>query len=401
MKARPESLVLVCLLTALVALGPLSTDMYLPSLPAIAQSFGTSSGQAQLTLSVFMAGFAASQLVYGPLSDRFGRRPLLIGGLILYVFASLICTLATSIEGLIAARFLQALGACAGPVLGRAVVRDVYPRDRAAQVMSYMAMAMALAPAIAPIVGGYLQVLFGWQATFATAALLGVCLLFLVLAQLPETNAYRNPEATRPGRLLANYTALIADPSYRGYVAIQTTVFAGLFSFISGGSFVLIDGLGLSPDRFGLCFTVVVLGFMSGTFASGRLTRRLGVDRMILIGLTLCLAAGLPMAALAFAGHASVAGVVAPVALFLCGAGFVLPNAMAGAIGPFPQMAGSASALMGFTQMGTAALVGAAVGQATDGTPRAMAAALALMGIAGLVSYQRLMRARPAAQSAD
>ena len=155
--ARADSLTVAVLLTALVALGPISTDLYLPSLPAIGAAFGVDAGEVQLTLSVFLAGFACSQLVYGPLADRFGRRPVMLAGLALYSAATVICMVATSIDVLILARFLQAIGACVGPVLGRAVVRDVYGREGAAQVLSYMGMAMALAPAFGPIIGGYLD----------------------------------------------------------------------------------------------------------------------------------------------------------------------------------------------------------------------------------------------------
>jgi DHA1 family bicyclomycin/chloramphenicol resistance-like MFS transporter len=392
MPLRPDSFALVCLLTALVAIGPLSTDLYLPALPAIAAAFQADSGEVQLTLSVFMGGFAVSQLIYGPLSDRFGRRPVLLGGLAVYVVASGLCLVAASIEQLIAARFLQALGGCAGPVLGRAVVRDVFGRDRAAQALSYMALAMAVAPAVGPVLGGYLQVWAGWTATFGVLAAIGLALLAAVTRYLPETNAYKNPQATRPGRLLANYALLARDPAYRGYVATQTCTFAGIFAFISGSSFVLVEAVGLSPDQFGLCFAIVVVGFMVGTFLSGRLTRRWGLDRMIRTGLALCLAGGVPMALLALTLPPSVPAVVAPMAVFMAGTGLVLPNAMAGAIGPFPRMAGAASALLGFVQMGGAALAGIAVGQLTDGTARAMAGAIALAAIGAALSYARGVR---------
>lgn len=398
LSARPDSLAVVCLLTVLVALGPISTDLYLPSLPAIAAAFAADAGRVQLTLSVFMAGFAVSQLAYGPLTDRFGRRPILLLGLAIYLAASLACMLAGSIEVLIAARFLQAVGACAGPVVARAVVRDVFPPSRGAQVLSYVTMAMALAPAVGPILGGQLQVLFGWRATFAVliafAAVAGAGVLLL----LPETNAHKDPNATRPGRLLANYRLLMADGVYRGYVAVAALVFAGIFAFISGSSFVLIEVVGLRADTFGLYFAVVVAGYMVGTFTSARLTRRLGPPRIVAAGVVVALAGGALMAGLAFAGVTGVAAVVGPMALFMAGAGLVLPNAMAVAVGRYKTIAGTASALLGFIQMGTGALVGIAVGQLTDASARPMAAAIALVALLAVAVHRRTEAAARAAR---
>lgn len=387
MKLRPESPLTVVLLTVLVAVGPLSTDLYLPSLPAIAESFGSSDAQVQLTLSVFLAGFALSQLIYGPLSDRFGRRPVLVGGLAAYTAASVLCMTVQSIEALIAARFLQAVGACAGPVLGRAVARDIFGRHRVAQVLSYMAMAMALAPAVGPALGGYLQVLFGWQASFAILALCGLLVLAAVVMALPETNRHKDMSATRLGHILANYRTLAGDSVYRSHVLTHMLTFSGLFAFISGSSFVLIGTVGLSPDLFGIAFGVIVLGYILGSFASARLTRRLGLERMILLGLASALAGALPMAVLAFAAPPNALAIIAPVAVFMAGAGMVLPNAMAAALGPFPQMAGAASALLGFAQMGVAAMVGVLVGQLSDGSARAMAAAIALGCLLALANF--------------
>lgn len=192
---RTNSFLFTVILTALVAFGPLSTDMYLPSLPAMKAEFGASVSDVQLTLSIFLAGFAVSQLLYGPLSDRFGRRPILIFGIFAYGIASVACFLATSIEMLIVARFFQAFGACSGPVLGRAIVRDVFGQDRAAQVLAYMGSAMALAPAVAPLAGGYLQVWFGWQASFvflAGFAFLLVLLVFSLFGKLMSIKILRH-----------------------------------------------------------------------------------------------------------------------------------------------------------------------------------------------------------------
>lgn len=393
MRLRPDRAPAIALLTMLVALGPISTDLYLPSLPAIREAFAVSAGTAQLTLSVFMAGFAVSQLAYGPVSDRFGRRPALLGGLALYLGATLACTLAAGIGQLIAARFVQALGACAGPVLARATVRDVFDRERGAEVLAYMTMAMALAPALGPMVGGYLQVAFGWRATFAALLAFAAVLAAGVLTVLPETNRHRDPAATDAARIVATYGFLARQRAYRGYVATLSLCFAGLFAFVSGASFTLIEGFGLSPDAFALSFALVVVGYMLGTFATGRLTRAWGVDRLIALGVAANVLGGVAMLALVAAGLGGAPAVVACQAVYMLGAGLVLPNAMAGAVGPYPRIAGSASALLGFVQMGFAGIVGAAVGQLADGSGRAMAAAVALSGCAAAASLLVLKRA--------
>lgn len=389
---RPDNLAVAVLLTALVAFGAISTDLYLPSLPAIARAFASDTAEVQLTLSVFLAGFAASQVVYGPLSDRYGRRPVLIAGLGLYVAASLACMAAPDIGFLIAARFLQALGACAGVVLGRAVVRDVYGRERAAKALSYMSMAMALAPALGPILGGYLQVWFGWRANFLVLASFGASCLLAVFLLLPETNPSRDAAATRGAQMLRNYLTLARDPAYVGYVLVGAFAYGGIFAFISGSSFVLIDVLGLSPDRYGLCFGAVVVGYMIGTFASGRLSLAVGLDRLILTGTLVGLAGGVLALGLALSDVLGVAAVVAPTFLYLIGAGLMLPNAIAGAIGPYPTMAGTASAFLGVVQMGLAACIGIAVGHLHDGTARGMFAATAAVAAGALASYLLLVR---------
>ncbi len=389
---RPDNLAVALLLTALVAFGAISTDLYLPSLPAIARAFASDTAEVQLTLSVFLAGFAASQVVYGPLSDRYGRRPVLIAGLGLYVGASLACMAAPDIGFLIAARFLQALGACAGVVLGRAVVRDVYGRERAAKALSYMSMAMALAPALGPILGGYLQVWFGWRANFLVLAGFGAGCLLAVFLLLPETNPSRDAAAARGAQMLRNYLTLARDPAYLGYVLVGAFAYGGIFAFISGSSFVLIDVLGLSPDRYGLCFGAVVVGYMIGTFASGRLSLAVGLDRLILTGTLVGLAGGIVALGLALSGVLGVAAVVAPTFLYLIGAGLMLPNAIAGAIGPYPTMAGTASAFLGVVQMGLAACVGIAVGHLHDGTARGMFGATAAVAAGALASYLLLVR---------
>jgi DHA1 family bicyclomycin/chloramphenicol resistance-like MFS transporter len=299
---------------------------------------------------------------------------------------------APSIELLIAARFLQALGACAGVVLGRAVVRDVYGRERAAKALSYMSMAMALAPALGPILGGLLQVWFGWRANFLVLAAFGTGSLLGVFLLLPETGPQRGPAETSTAQMLRNYLILARDPVYLGHVLVTAFAYSGIFAFISGSSFVLIEVLGLSPDQYGLCFAAVVAGYMIGTFASGRFSLALGLERLMLAGALIGLAGGALALGLALSGLLDVAAVVAPVFLFMIGAGLMLPNAIAGAIAPYPMMAGTASAFLGVVQMGVAAAVGIAVGHLHDGTARAMTGALAIVALGALISRLVLVR---------
>lgn len=383
---------LAILLTTLVALGPLSTDLYLPALPTLAQAFATDAARVQLTLSVFLAGFAVAQLFYGPLSDCYGRRPVMLFGLALYLVSSLACMLATSIDALILARFFQALGACAGPVLGRAIVRDVYGPVQAARVLAYISGAMAIAPMIGPLLGGWLTVWFGWRANFAALSLFSAVQVAATFLLLGESNAHRDPGATRPRQILGNFGELLSARLYLGYLLCFSFSYAALFSFISGSSFVLIELYGLSPQWYGASFGFVVTGYISGTMASGKLTLRLGPPRMVLMGALLGTAAGTLMAVLALLEVHSVWAILLPMFAFMVATGLVMPNAIGGALAPYPKMAGSASALMGFVQMSLSAGVGIAVGHAYAGTAIPMAGAIALCGWMVLASYFLLVR---------
>jgi DHA1 family bicyclomycin/chloramphenicol resistance-like MFS transporter len=381
------------LLTAVVGLGALSIDMFLPSLPTISIVFAAPPATVQLTVTLFLIAFAASQLVYGPLSDRFGRRWVLVGGLSLYALAGLVCATAPTIGVLIGARMLQALGGGAGPVVGRAVVRDLYDRERAARVFSYMAMAQALNPMLAPIVGGYVHEAFGWRAVFFVLAGLGALFVALMAVGVRETNVRRDPTALHPQQMGRNVITLLTDRSYVGYVLVNALMFGGQFAFISGSAFVLIGVLGVSPSVFGFCFGTVALGIMTGTFLSGRFGGRIGLDRTILCGTSLSATAGLILAVLSWSGVLTVAAVIGPMYFFAVGLGLTLPNGMAGAVGPFPQMAGLAAAVAGFFQMTGSALYSVAVGRFYDGTARPMTTAIALAGVSALLCV-RLLRWR-------
>ena len=388
---------LALLLTTLVALGPLSTDLYLPSLPTLASDFATDVARVQLTLSVFLAGFAVAQLFYGPLSDRYGRRPVLLFGLVVYLLASVACMFAPTIDALIVARFFQAIGACAGPVLGRAIVRDVYGPLEAARVLAYISGAMAIAPMIGPLLGGWLTVWFGWRANFAALSVFSVAQVAATAIMLGESNAHRDPTATQPQRLLSNFGQLLSSRLYLGFLLCFSSAYGALFSFISGSSFVLINLYGLSPQWYGASFGFVVTGYITGTMVSGKMTMRLGARRMVLMGALLGAFAGTLMVLLAALELRSVWAILLPMFLYMVATGLVMPNAVGGALAPYPKMAGAASALMGFVQMGFAAVVGIVVGHAYDGTAMPMTLSIALCGWGVLASYFLLVRRAPAA----
>lgn len=371
----------------MVAFAPLSTDLYLPSLPALTQALEGTTAQGQLTLSVFLWGFALAIPVYGPLSDRYGRKPVLIGGTTLFVVASLLCALAWSIESLIVARLLQALGACAGPVVARAAVRDIYGAKRSVGVFSYIAAAMAVAPLIGPVIGGQLHALLGWQANFVLLAGVGLVGLVGCLGLLRESNARRNPRALSVKVMGANYRALLGHRLFVGYALSIAAVYSSIFCWISASSFVLIDLMGVKAAAFGLYFAVMVSGYILGALAGGRFGPRLGADRLILFGIAWSSLWGAVMAALAWWTEPSLLNLVGPMGLTTMGIGLALPNAQASALGPFPEKAGAASALSGFLQMTLAGVVGSVIGALTETSARPLATGVFLCMVVALVVF--------------
>ncbi len=390
----PKSILATGIIAALVAIGPLSTDMYLPAFPALMKAFNANISQVQFTLSTFLVGFALAQLVYGPLSDRFGRKPVLQGGMLLFLLSSLAIVFADSIETLAWLRLLQAIGGSAGPVLGRAIVRDIHGPTEAARQLAFISTAMALAPAIAPILGGYLTIWFGWASNFLFLAIYALVAITLFSTKVPETAPAGSHHILTPKRMLLNYGALLKHGSWPWYTLACAFVFGGLFSFLSGSSFVIIDFLGYPEEQYGLFFALIVFGFMAGSLLAGRFVRKLGIDNLIGIGAVIAAVAGSTMALLAVLEVHHIAAIIIPHMFYMAGVGIVLPQSIAGALAPFPNMAGTSSAFMGFIQMSFAAIVGILVGHYHDGTPRSMALSIALMGVLTLVSYLMLRRAK-------
>jgi DHA1 family bicyclomycin/chloramphenicol resistance-like MFS transporter len=395
---RSGTFALTALLAAMSAIGPLTTDMYLPSLPDISRQLGASTAQVQLTISAYLVGFAVGQIFYGPISDRHGRKPVLLAAVGLYCVASLACALSTSIEMLILARAFQALGGSGGIVLARAIVRDLYSGNHAGRELSLIGSVMALAPVLAPVAGGIMQTGFGWRSIFFTLVAAGLVGAGIVWLLLPETLSVRAAEPVSPSTVLKSYRMVARNPAYLAYLGLAATSYAGLFAWISGASFVLQNLYGLSPFDFGVAFALGSIGYMTGATLAARLVVKLGLD--VTIGLGGCALAigGLGMVAAVALGLTSAVSLVLPVAIYLAGLGMVLPQAIAGALTPFPERAGAASSLLGFIQQCAAALCGAAVGWLLGESAWPLSAAVAAMGCVTLLLWimTRAVRARVA-----
>ncbi|MEX2446468.1 MAG: multidrug effflux MFS transporter [Dehalococcoidia bacterium] len=384
-RRRAESAPAVALLVALAALAPLSIDMFLPSMPTLAATFATDRGTLQLAVTLFIVAFAGSQLVYGPLSDRIGRRPVLLAGLALFVVGGLMSLAAPTVEVLLLGRVVQGLGGGAGPSLAHAIVLDVHGRERAGRVIAYMAIALPLAPAIAPIIGGFLQDSFGWHSVFVVLAGTGVLLAVAYRLVFPETSP-RRAEGASARDLLADYRSLLSSPTYVAYALVMGLMFGGQLVFISSSSFVLIEEFGFSARAFGLSFGFVALGIMGGATVSSRLVDRWPQRRVVLLGAVVATGSSGVMAALAAADMSNPVTVLAPMFGTAFGFGVSRPAATAGALVPFQHMAGLASGLLMFTQMVVASTYNIAYSNLVAVSAAGLAGGVFLSVVAGLLT---------------
>jgi len=357
---RKDSLAVIILLTGLTGITPLSIDMPLASLPSLAAAFGEPEARAQLVVGVFLAGFALAQLVLGPVSDRFGRRPVLLAGLGVYAGVGFACMHAESLEVLLPLRFVQGVAACAGPVVARAVVADIYEGKAAQRAMSIVTAGMGLAPIVAPMIGGVLLTWFDWTAVFLTLGLTGVLLLSMVLVLLGETQAHRDPNAFRLIRILLNYWDMLGNRTFMSFALPSMLSGGALFSFIAAAPFVLIGQLGHAPAMFGVFFAMVMVGFISGASLSARISQWRTPAQMVRLGTGVMALGGVAMVAAGFSGIAHAMALVLPMAVVMLGTGLMRPNSIAGAMANFRDRAGAASALLGFMQMGGGVLAGVA-----------------------------------------
>ncbi len=351
----------LAILIAVAAVGPLALNIFTPSLPGMQSVFNVSYGTIQLTITLFLFGTAFAQLLYGPFSDRFGRRPALLAGLCLFLVGSIASAFATTITWLLLARTLQAVGGCAGLVLSRAIVRDMHSGEKSASMIGYITMGMVVVPMVAPLLGGFLDEWFSWRAGFLFVSIAGSLVLFAAAFKLPETNHDLRPMPGMRG-VLVSYAGLLKSADFRHYAFCAAFSSGSFFAFLSGGPFVAIELMGQPKSVYGACFVAVAIGYMTGNFTTGLTAERIGTDRMITLGACISLTGAAIMCASALSGHISLLSIFGSMALIAFGNGLCLPSAMAGSVSVNPQIAGAASGLAGFLQMTLSACITLFVG---------------------------------------
>ena len=384
------------LFSALTAFGPLSIDMYLPGLPQLAAGFGATAAGAQLTVGSFLLGFGCGQLLYGPLADRLGRRRPLVAGLALFTLASAGCALAPSLGFLVLLRFLEALGGCAGPILVRASVRDLHGKTEAARLLSLLASIMALAPILAPLLGGQLVVHLGWRAVFWLLAAIGALCLLGTLKAYPETL----PPGRRLGgslvSLFLGYGRLFHDRQFVAPALGGALVLGGMFAYITASPALFIERYGVRPENYGLYFGANALGIMLCAWLNRRLVGRFGVERMLRFGAGLAAAAGALLALVGATGRGGFLGLLVPLFLFVASVGFVSANSVAAGLDRFPRQAGTAAAVIGTLQFGAGAALSALIDLLGEASALTMCSVIGGAGLAAFAVLLAMSRTRPA-----
>jgi DHA1 family bicyclomycin/chloramphenicol resistance-like MFS transporter len=376
-------------LGALTAFPPVSVDLYLPAFPDLADHFATSTGTVALSLSTYLVGVAAGQLVYGRLSDTYGRRPPMVVGIALYIGASVACAFAPSVGALIGLRLVQGLGACAGVVIARAIVRDLYDGAEAARFYSLLMLVFGVAPVVAPLVGAGILAVAGWRAIFVTLALYGFACLLMV-ARLPETlpRERRRPAGLRDA--LRSYRQVLGDRAFLAYTGAIVFGSVALLAYIASSPALLIEEHGVSPQTFGLLFGANSLGFVAVSQVTSRVVGRVGPELVLRIGVAAHSLAAASLLGVALAAPGGLGALLPPLFVMVASLGAVWPTATALAMTPFPQSAGAASAVLGAGQIGGGAIAGAIVGAIALGPARSLAL-VAAVGAAASVAVLTLV----------
>ncbi|MBT1077009.1 multidrug effflux MFS transporter [Geobacter grbiciae] len=375
----------LAVLSLLMGFAAISTDLYLPAMPLMSHDLGANAGMVEWTISGYLVGFSLGQLLWGPISDRYGRRSSVGVGLVLFVVGSAGCALSGSALAIIGWRIVQAIGACASVALSRAMVRDLYAGNRAAKMLSTLITVMAIAPLVGPLVGGQIVVLAGWRTIFWTMVGIGIVAI-AALFTIPETlpAVRRNQESL--GRALARYGELLRDRRFLGYATAGGFFYASMFAYIAGTPSVYITYYHVPEQLYGLLFGLGILGIMASNMLNSHLVSRFGYDRMLLIGTVIAAFSAVMVAVFSRTGWGGLWGVVVPLFLFVSATGFIVANSITGAMDKFPQRAGAVSALVGALQYGSGIVGSGLVGLFADGTPWPMGWVIAVCGIGSMLS---------------
>lgn len=387
------SLRILIVLSTLLGFASISTDLYLPALPSMAVALGASQGALELTISGYLIGFSVGQLLWGPVSDRYGRRGPLALGLVVFVVGSFGCAISTGAFEMIGWRVVQSIGASAGVVLARAMVRDLYDRNRAARVLSTLMTVMAIAPLLGPTVGGQILRLASWQAIFWTLVAIGLATLASVFT-LPETLPAARRHAGTIRQAMVGYVELLRNRRLMGYAAVGGFFYAGVFAYVAGSPFAFIGYHHLSPQVYGLLFAAGIVGLMVTNVVNSLLVTQVGSDRMLLIGVVVAALSGVTAALFARTGFGGLPGLAAALFFYVAANGLIIANAIAGALASVPTRAGAAAALVGAIQYGSGFIGSALTGALADGTPWPMGLVIAISGVGSLVCVLVLIRGR-------
>lgn len=370
---------------SIVLIGPLSMSLFTPAMPELARAFGSTEAAVKMTLSLYFAGFALSQLVCGPLSDGLGRKPVTLAFLSIYVVASLLALLAPNIEVLLLARFIQGVGAAVGVAVSRAIVRDLYTGETSARIMNMIGMILGIGPAFAPTLGGATMELFGWQAIFILMLVLGIVVAIIVKFAMVET-VVRDPSRIRPGALVRSYRTLLGSGYFMGSGLVIAGTIGTFYTLATILPFVLMNSVGLTPTQFGLGMLFHSLSFFAGTVVVRPLMARYGAIRLQPVGFAFMALGSMGLAVLLRIYEPDFLLVMIPVAIYVFGATFVMPAMFTASVAPYPHMAGAASALSGFIQM-AGGLVGGLFAALFIDPVMALATIIPMMGLIAIVSW--------------
>lgn len=392
---RGRYALLAAVLGLLPMLLPLSVDGSLAMLPALGAHFASPPSVVQLSLSAVVAGIAAGQLFYGPLSDAVGRKPVILGGLAAYLAATAVCAASTSVEMLVASRFLQGFFACSGVIVARAVIRDLFDREDGARLFALMMGVHGVMPMVAPGVSGWIGEEWGWRTVFAVMAAFSALVAVAVLAGLRETLPAGERSRVRLRPLAGAYLQILSNREFRANTACSCFLYASLFAYFVGAPVGFIRFLGLGPAEFGAAMAVPMLAYVITQMTVARMIHRLGLDRLVRIGTGIAIAAGTAMVLFVLLDMVDVYTLTGPITFILVAHAFIVPTITVGAIAPFAHSAGAASSLLGFIQFLAAAAMTAVMGMLDDGTPLPMAAAICICSFGVLLVYLGPVRSLP------